>query len=80
MPVSVEKRQQPMPVSAEKRQEEFLVLYEQAERSFFCFDTRLFEPGTLSLDSVERVGYEASEAYRWLVLNGTVEAKYEAQT
>ena len=57
----------------------FCETIELAERSF-CLDTRLFEPGTLSLDSVERVGYEASEAYRWLVLNGTVEAKYEAQT
>ena len=80
MPVSVEKRQQPMPVSAEKRQEEFLVLYEQAERSFFCFDTRLFEPGTLSLDSIEREGYEASEAFCWLFENGSIQAKYEAQT
>ena len=33
MPVSAEKRQQPMPVSAEKRQEEFQVLYERLLKS-----------------------------------------------
>ena len=34
MPVSAEKRQQPMPVSAEKRQEEFQVLYESLLKTF----------------------------------------------
>ena len=50
MPVSAEKRQQPMPVSAEKRQEEFQVLYERLLKTFDV----LFESSTTLITLLEQ--------------------------
>ena len=41
---------------------------------------RLFRPGQLSIENVAAPGYAACPAYVWLRLNGSREARFEAQT